>query len=207
MCWCVQFDPRYTVIRSLDRCCSRERHRYIELCSSLSLSELHARSPSICMWRGGYIRCCVAGGFASSAVTKKNTPALSASDIFSFVFLCYDIIFDYHFLVDSGCRPFCFPFSFVASTKNNNPFQLPSKDPATLDTRNDPRKKKRFPRQLSTKKHNRNAFSPLPRAPGMLCYIYKVLQSGGPRYFILFACSLLGDEATERERVTHTPTR
>ena len=70
-----------------------------------------------------------------------------------------------------------------------------------------PGKKKRFPRQLSTKKHNRNAFSPLPRAPGMLCYIYKVLQSGGPRYFILFACSLLGDEATERERVTHTPTR
>ena len=67
-----------------------------------------------------------------------------------------------------------------------------------------PGKKKRFPRQLSTKKHNRNAFSPLPRAPGMLCYIYKVLQSGGPRYFILFACSLYGDEATERERESRT---
>ena len=76
--------------------------------------------------------------------TRPRYQRLTFSLLF-FCFLCYDIIFDYHFLVDSGCRPFCFPFSFVASTKNNNPFQLPSKDPATLDTRNDPRKKKTFP--------------------------------------------------------------
>ena len=148
MCWCVQFDPRYTVIRSLDRCCSRERHRYIELCSSLSLSVSCTRAPLQFACGEGVIYVVVLPEVLRLVLSRKRTrpryQRLTFSLLF-FCFLCYDIIFDYHFLVDSGCRPFCFPFSFVASTKNNNPFQLPSKDPATLDTRNDPRKKKTFP--------------------------------------------------------------